>query len=89
MRKNIFTQYYKRYLLRDEKSGKKIGKYPRKDKVKYMKDAIGTYRMNIERDVWDIKIISPNSKKERLGYSTQKPLALLDRIIKQVVPKMA
>ena len=32
-------------------------------------------------DVWDIPIINPMSK-ERLGYPTQKPLALLERIIK-------
>jgi site-specific DNA-methyltransferase (adenine-specific) len=32
-------------------------------------------------DVWQIPIIAP-SAKERLGYPTQKPLALLDRIIK-------
>ena len=31
-------------------------------------------------DVWDIPIIAPSSK-ERLGYPTQKPLALLERII--------
>ena len=33
------------------------------------------------RDVWDISIIA-GSAKERIGYPTQKPLALLDRIIK-------
>ena len=33
-------------------------------------------------DVWRIKIISQNDKKERTGYPTQKPLALLRRIIK-------
>ena len=33
------------------------------------------------RDVWDISIIAP-SGKERIGYPTQKPLALLERIIK-------
>ena len=33
------------------------------------------------RDVWEIGIIAP-SAKERLGYATQKPLALLERIIK-------
>ena len=33
------------------------------------------------RDVWDIGIISPTAK-ERLGYPTQKPLALLERIIR-------
>jgi site-specific DNA-methyltransferase (adenine-specific) len=32
-------------------------------------------------DVWDIPVINA-SAKERLGYSTQKPLALLERIIK-------
>ena len=78
---------YKRYLLRDEKTGKEIGKDPRKEKVKYYKDKIGTYRLNLMRDVWDdIGIISPNSKTERLGYPTQKPLALLDRIIKASCP---
>jgi DNA modification methylase len=33
------------------------------------------------RDVWDISIIA-GSKKERLGYPTQKPEALLERIIR-------
>ena len=32
-------------------------------------------------DWWDIPILRPNAK-ERLGYPTQKPLALLERIIK-------
>jgi DNA modification methylase len=31
-------------------------------------------------DVWDIPIINPMSK-ERLGYPTQKPLALLERVV--------
>lgn len=31
-------------------------------------------------DVWDIPIINPNSP-ERVGYPTQKPLALLERIV--------
>ena len=33
------------------------------------------------RDVWEVSIIAPVAK-ERMGYATQKPLALLDRIIK-------
>ena len=33
------------------------------------------------RDVWEISILA-GSSKERLGYPTQKPLALADRIIK-------
>ena len=32
------------------------------------------------RDVWTVKIIAPVAK-ERIGYPTQKPLKLLDRII--------
>ena len=32
------------------------------------------------RDVWDISIIAP-SAKERMGYATQKPVALMERII--------
>jgi DNA modification methylase len=34
-----------------------------------------------QRDVWDISIIA-GSAKERLGYPTQKPEALLERVIK-------
>ena len=34
-----------------------------------------------ENDVWQIPFIAP-SAKERIGYPTQKPLALLERIIK-------
>jgi len=34
-----------------------------------------------ENDVWDISVINP-AAKERLGYPTQKPEALLERIIK-------
>ena len=37
------------------------------------------------RDVWDIGIIAP-SAKERLRYPTQKPLALLKRIISACCP---
>ena len=33
------------------------------------------------RDVWEISYLNANAK-ERTGYPTQKPLALLDRIIK-------
>ncbi len=43
----------------------------------YMPDPKGTP----VDDVWDIPIINPMAK-ERVGYPTQKPLALLERIIK-------
>lgn len=32
--------------------------------------------------VWDIKAVDPKNKEERVGYATQKPEALLERIIK-------
>lgn len=33
-------------------------------------------------DVWNINILGQNDKKERCGYPTQKPLELIERIIK-------
>lgn len=39
-----------------------------------------------ENDVWHIPFIAPSSK-ERIGYPTQKPLALLKRIIEASCPK--
>jgi len=55
------------FLLRGvtSKAGRKYGAHP-----------LGTPM----DDVWDIPIINPNSP-ERVGYPTQKPLALLERII--------
>lgn len=32
-------------------------------------------------DVWKINILGQNDKKERVGYDTQKPLSILERII--------
>ena len=48
-------------------------------------DADGKYSVEVFfRDVWDDNTVKPvlNLSKERVGYPTQKPLALLDRIIK-------
>ena len=65
-------------------------KYTKKDKKGHYKEIRhpdGTlhrqYRRESQRirDVWDLPIINVMSK-ERLGYPTQKPLALLERIIK-------
>jgi site-specific DNA-methyltransferase (adenine-specific) len=33
-------------------------------------------------DVWQINMLGQNDKTERVGYDTQKPLSLMDRIIK-------
>lgn len=55
------------------------GKGHSKNKKKYLDDIIKEGKAL--DDVWDMPIIS-SSAKERLGYPTQKPLALLERIIK-------
>lgn len=43
------------------------------------------YTMPYMRDVWDIPMVGRTSA-ERLGYPTQKPIALLDRIIQSTCP---
>ena len=50
--------------------------------IQTFKDSHGrAYTMATMRDIWEINAIGRTSK-ERLGYPTQKPRALLDRIIK-------
>jgi site-specific DNA-methyltransferase (adenine-specific) len=44
------------------------------------------YSLVLGRDVWDIPSVGSDTA-ERLGYPTQKPLALLDRIIKASCPE--
>ncbi len=50
--------------------------------VRYFPNELG----KIPEDWWDIPSLNPNNP-ERVGYPTQKPLALLDRIIKASCPK--
>lgn len=45
-------------------------------------DVILRIEGNTVDSVWDIKAVDPKNKAERLGYATQKPEALLERIIK-------
>ena len=52
------------------------------NKVKWLIDENGKeYKLTNIRDVWNIQPIAPSSK-ERVSYPTQKPVALLNRIIK-------
>jgi len=46
----------------------------------FYEDEQGVYTNVVMRDVWDIPYINSQAK-ERTGYPTQKPLALLERII--------
>ena len=62
--------------------------HPQYERVRYRKrffgakeDAEGFYADVLFRDVWDIPAVI-NVSAERTGYPTQKPLALLDRIVR-------
>ena len=61
--------------------------HPQYERVRYSKpffnaqqDAHGYYADVLLRDVWDIPAVI-NVSKQRTGYPTQKPLALLERIV--------
>lgn len=75
------------YFINKEKEVKYVeGKKAGIEKLKnadrqWFEDENGVYTEIEMRDVWDIPIINPMAK-ERLGYPTQKPEALLERIIK-------
>ncbi len=49
--------------------------------AQFFKDQKGVYNLVNMRDTWEISYIG-STDKERTGYPTQKPLALLERIIK-------
>ncbi len=64
-----------------------IAKYSHKDEdgKQYMLSYGKRYYMKGGKpfdSVWDIPTLAPTDKGERTGYPTQKPLALLDRIVK-------
>jgi DNA modification methylase len=50
--------------------------------TKQYNDENGVFCYSLEVDVWDIQHIGTHDKKTRLGYATQKPKALIERIIK-------
>ena len=52
----------------------------------FFEDEYGVYNLTYEKDVWDISYINSQAK-ERLGYPTQKPIALLNKIIKAFTNK--
>ena len=56
-----------------------------KTDIKLYRDAKGYYTMVNCRDYWNIDAVGRTSS-ERMGYPTQKPLALLDRIIRASCP---
>ena len=54
--------------------------------AEFFQDENGVYNLTTMRDVWEIPYINSQAK-ERTGYPTQKPLALLERIIKASCPE--
>ena len=48
--------------------------------VKYFRDSQGTYSIVSARDWWDMSMLS-TTHGERLGYPTQKPIALYERML--------
>lgn len=56
-------------------------KSPSSKKWDLKRDSVGVYRDVHMRDVWNINIIY-NQDKQAVGYNTQKPKELLERIIK-------
>ena len=62
-----------------DKNGKTIYKKLKNGDIELMKEKIGVPLS----DVWEIPYLNPKAK-ERIGYPTQKPILLLERIIKLV-----
>lgn len=54
--------------------------------VKEYKDEIGWYTMVSMKDVWQLDMVGRTSS-ERTGYATQKPVRLLERILRSATPE--
>lgn len=76
------TDRYK-FRLGKEKSYNRGFKPYRFKGVEEFQDEIGWYTMVNQKDVWQIDMVG-RSSSERLNYATQKPEALLERIIDSV-----
>lgn len=64
-----FTGYYNRFV---KENHRKPG----------LRDIILRIEGNTIDSVWDIKAVDPKNKEERLGYPTQKPEELIERVLK-------
>jgi len=77
----VYSKTKKYYLnLPKEKSYNRDYKPYRFKGVEEFQDELGWYTMVNMKDVWSIDMVGRTSK-ERNGYATQKPEALLDRIV--------
>ncbi|MBF2055998.1 MAG: restriction endonuclease [Cyanobacterium sp. T60_A2020_053] len=76
----VFNIQYEPYSYKSKHKAKRISK-AEKGKVIEQQYTDDTSRQKAMRDVWEISYLNSQSR-ERLGYPTQKPEALLERIIK-------
>lgn len=73
------TSKYKFFTLQEKSYNRQFKPYRFKG-VKEYKDELGWYTMVNMKDVWNIDMVGRTSS-ERTGYATQKPEALIERII--------
>ena len=76
------TDQYKFHLDKEKSYNRKLKPYRFKG-VEEFQDEIGWYTLVNQKDVWQIDMVG-RSSSERLNYATQKPEALLERIIGSV-----
>lgn len=75
------------FNLQKERSYNRGGKpYRFRNVTEYQDEEGHWYTMATMRDIWEINAIGRTSR-ERLGYPTQKPLALLERVVKASSPE--
>ena len=79
----VFNQLYTEYTKgsRQRKEQGVLHRFKSGDEPYLVSEGEVDERGVSENDVWQIPFVAP-SAKERIGYPTQKPLALLERIIK-------
>ena len=79
----FYTKHNKKYLFntQKEKSYNRDLKPYNFEGVEEYQDEVGWYTKVNMKDVWNIDMVGRTSK-ERLGYPTQKPQSLLERILK-------
>ena len=68
MQDTRFTRFYRRWVREHKREPK-------------ANDVVYEVKGQSLDSVWDVKPVDPKAKTERLGYPTQKPLALLERVI--------
>ena len=73
------SEHYKFNVIREKSYNRGLKPYRFRGVEEY-RDEIGWYTMVRQKDVWQVDMVG-RSAGERLQYATQKPEALLDRII--------